>query len=125
MTRKLLIAGACALALTSCSTVKELAGIEVNQQTIGVAVLAFDAAEVSAGKYTKLPDCTTGQTTGAAACKNPIIASLVKADVLKARAARDSLWAASKASPSGVGVTAAYQAFVAATGAIKTDLAKK
>lgn len=109
----------------SCSTINTLTGISVNQKTIAVAVQAFDVAEVSAAKYVALPACKTGQATASNACKDPATAATVVTAVMKARSARDSLWSASKAAPDGVGLTAAYKAFVAATDAIKSDIPKK
>lgn len=115
---------ALAIPLGACSTLKTIAGFTVPQKTIAIAVQAFDAIEVSATHYLRLPDCAAGQSTLANACRQPTAVSVLIKDVRAGRAARDSLWTASKSAPDGIGVKAACDAVVAATAAIKQDLSR-
>jgi len=115
---------ALALPLASCSTIKTITGITVNQKSVAVAVQAFDAVQISATNYLKLPTCTAGQSTIKDACKDAKVVPVLVKDVKAGRAARDSLWTASKGTADGIGIRAAYDAVIAATTAIKSDLSK-
>lgn len=115
---------ALAVTLGSCTALKTIAGVTVSQKNIAIAVQAFDAVEVSATQYLRLRNCADGESTIRAACRQPSVVPTLVKDVRAGRAARDSLWTASKGSPAGVGITAAYDAVVAATAAVKQDLSR-
>ena len=115
---------ALALPLASCSALKSVAGFSVSQKNVAIAVQAFDAVEASATNYLRLPACTDGQTTLGDGCRQPAVVPALIKDVRAGRAARDSLWAAAKAAPDGVGIKAAYEAVIAATAAIEQDLSR-
>lgn len=122
--RALAAAALMALALASCSTINKIAGITVDQRTVSVAVQAFDAAKVTGTNYLRLPTCTADQDSLKDACKKASTARTIITDIRAGTAARDSLWTASKGSTDGIGVRAAYDAVVAATAAINSDLKK-
>ena len=115
---------ACALPLGGCAAIKTVAGLTVSQKYVGVAVQGFDAVEVSATQYLKLPTCTVGQSTLSTACKKAAVVPALIKDVRAGRASRDSLWASSKANPEGVGAIDLYNAVIAATATINSDLSK-
>lgn len=123
--KKLIIVAALGLALSSCSAIdaaKYVAGITVPPKITAVAVTTFDAVEVSATNYLRLPMCTDGQTTLKDACKDAkVVPQLIK-DVRAGRAARDALWASAKAN-AGSGIKDLYTAVMAAISKIKGDLA--
>jgi hypothetical protein len=119
---------ALAIPLGACSVLKIVAGSTVPQKNVAVAVHAFDAVEVSATQYLRLPDCATTQSTLPDACRQPRVVPMLIRDVRGGRAARDSLWTASKGASGGasggIGIKAAFDAVVAATAAIKQDLSR-
>lgn len=115
---------ALALPLASCAAIKTVAGLTVSQKYVAVAVQGYDAVEVSATQYLRLPTCAAGQSTLSTACKKPVVIPVLIKDVRAGRAARDSLWASSKANPDGVGAIDLYNAVIAATTTINSDLAK-
>ena len=113
-----------ACALASCSTIKALESASVSQKSVAAAVQAFDGVETTATNYLNLPTCATGQSTASNACKKTAVVPTLVKDIRAGRAARDSLWAASKANSSSTGLTAAYNAVMAAVATIQTDLSK-
>lgn len=131
MFRSLMGAALIALALCSCSTIKNLeatvttiTGTTASQKQVAVAVQAFDAVEVTATNYLKLPTCATGVSTVSGTCKKSAVVATLITDVKAGRAARDSLWTASKSATSGVGAVALYTAVMSAVAVINVDLAK-
>lgn len=111
-----------ALALTSCSTVKAVTGFTVDQQKISVAVVAAAAAEKAAAKVLRFPICTPAQKVLIDQCVTVELGDTIQRDTKAVNAARDSLWAASKGDPNGVGAYDAYEAFQKATAALKKDV---
>lgn len=110
------------VSLSSCSTVKSIAGFTVTQQTIGVAVTASAGAEKAAAPILRLPICSEGQKDILDGCISAKLGDQIVTDIGKMRGARDSLWAAAKADPNGVGAIDAYNAFKAATKVVQTDI---
>ena len=108
-----------ALALTSCSTVKAVTGFTVDQKTVAVAVTASVAAEQTAKNVIKLPICAEGKHTIVDGCVTADDGDTIIKYTRSVQAARDSLWAAAKADPTGVGAYDAYQALTSATSALK------
>ena len=129
MKLRILVAGALALALCSCSTISALqtaVGVTVSQKNAAAAVGLYNTAETGAIVYLKLPVCAAGQSTLKSACKNPGAAKTLNAALDKGDKAVDALVVAIKtaqAQGSGVGVaSAAYQAVVAATTSVNSAL---
>ncbi len=102
--RRHLIAGALALAFLSlpgCATLQRIesavsiaTGPNVTPQQIYVAVNAFDAAEVLATNYLRLPRCPQ-----AVACRDPIVSKQVITWVRAGRIDRNKLKAGLRAAP--------------------------
>jgi len=111
-----------ALTLASCSTVSKIAGFTVSQKQVAVAVQAFDGVKATATNILKLPDCTATQKAIKDGCITQSLGRTIVADVDAGTAARNSLWVASKGTTEGIGVRAAYDAVIAATAALNTDI---
>lgn len=106
---------ALAIGLASCSTVKTVAGLSIDQQTVATAVTAYAGVETLADQALALPVCAKNQRAIVDACITKDLGNTIIAYEDKGRAARKSLWAASKADPDGIGALDAYKAFKAAT----------
>lgn len=120
----LMLVPACTSIQTVTSAVSTVAGIKVPQNDVAAAVVAFNAAEKAATRYLLLPTCKPPQTTLKNACKTQGGVALLGRDVPAGRAARDELWAASKADPSGAGPKSLVTAVIAAVSAINQDTSR-
>lgn len=116
------------LGLAGCGAVQDVeyaVTAKIPQNQIATAVQSFDALEVSATQYLKLPICAAGVSI-ATGCKAPGSATKVITDVKAGRAARNALWASSKASSDG-GVPATslvYTTFTSYVSAVSADIGK-
>lgn len=103
--RKFLLAGAAALALSGCATISALTGASLTTAQVYVTANAFDAAEVTATNYLKLPVCASG---GPTVCRNPAATGGLVSAVRAGYQARQSLVAACAASTTAPACVSAY-----------------
>lgn len=109
------------VSLGSCAIIKKAEGVNVSQQQVSVAVQSFNAVEASVTNYLKLPNCAAGQSI-ASGCKDPSSIQAIGNDLHAGRAARDKLWNASLANPSGVGLETLAATVVAAVAKLNADM---
>jgi hypothetical protein len=114
--------------LGGCAAVQDVefaVTAKIPQNQIATAVQGFDALEVSATQYIKLPTCAAGVSI-ATGCKAPGSASKVVSDVRAGIAARNALWASSKASSDGSvpATSLVYTTFTGYVTAINSDIGK-
>lgn len=111
---------ALACAITSCSTLAKIEATKITPTQVHIAAQAFDAIEITATNYVRLPTCKAGQTFIKNACSTrAAIARLVPA-IHAGRTDRDNLEAYIKTNPSGgIGASGLYSALTAAVATIK------
>lgn len=110
------------LAGCGLATVKAVTGFTVSQDKVAIAVTASVAAEKLVPKVLRLPICLQGQKDILDGCVSVKLGDQIKVDLRAMQAARNSLWAAAKADPNGVGAYDAYEAFKAVTNALRADV---
>lgn len=116
------------MGLGGCGAVQDVeyaVTAKIPQNQIATAVQSFDALEVSATQYIKLPTCAAGISI-ATGCKAPGSAMNVISDVQAGRAARNALWASSKASSDGSvpATSLVYTTFTSYVSAVSADIGK-
>lgn len=115
--------------LPACDTVKSLGtaystvtSVKITKTQVYVAANAFDAVEVTATNFVRLPTCKAGQTFLADQCSTKAaIAKLVPA-IRAGRAARNNLETFAKDHPGEIGASGLYAALTTAISTIKTVL---
>lgn len=95
--KKLIIAIGFALALAGCATLKILTGDVVPPRAVYIAINAFDAVEVTATNYLRLPLCGTGPTV----CRDPQKSASIVTWVRAGRADRNTLKSGLRSNPKG------------------------
>lgn len=98
---------------------------KIPQNQIATAVQGFDALEVSATQYIRLPTCVAGVSI-ATGCKASGSIAKIISDVRAGRTARNALWASSKASSDGSvpATSLVYTTFTSYVSSINTDIGK-
>lgn len=120
---------ALAIPLGGCSTVNSIGSaysaatsVKVTKTQVYVAANAFDAVEVTATNYVRLPTCKTGQTFLADQCSTKVAISKLVPAIRAGRAARNNLEAFAKDHPGEIGASGLYAALTTAISTIKTVL---
>jgi hypothetical protein len=114
--------GAIALccALASCSTLSKLESVKITPTQVHIAAQAFDALEVTATNYVRLPTCKAGQSFLANRCSTKAAIARLVPVIHAGRTDRDNLEAYIKTHPTGgVGASGIYDALTATVTAIK------
>jgi hypothetical protein len=131
--RKLILAGACALAflvpLGGCAEVQKIeslfsiaTGNVVPPQAVVVAINAFDSIEAIATDYLNLPRCGTGPTI----CRDPAITAKAIPLIRAGRADRNGLKAALRANPgASISLVTVYNDLGNTTSALSALFASK
>lgn len=114
--RKILLLAAC-LSLGACSTLKLVTGSSVTPNAVYVAANAFDAAEVSAMNYDKLPLCPS---TVSVVCRTMAVTKTLDAAIRSGRSLRKQLITYVNANPGEVVPVSNYNALVAVIGTIQS-----
>jgi isopentenyl diphosphate isomerase/L-lactate dehydrogenase-like FMN-dependent dehydrogenase len=115
--RKILLA---ALLLSGCSTLQELTNASLTTNQVYVAANAFDAAEITATNYLRLPAC--GGT--ALVCRNKTAVPVIIATVRGGKQARQTLVASCAASTSSPECVSAYQTVTTAVSGLQTTFSQ-
>lgn len=103
--RTIIIAGALAVGLSGCATISALTGASLTTTQVYVTANAFDAGEVTATNYLKLPVCVAG---GPTVCRNPAATAGLVSAVRAGYQARQSLVASCEASTTAPACVSAY-----------------
>lgn len=101
---------ALALALSGCAGLQAVQNTEVPEAYIYVAANTFNALEITATNYLRLPKCKAGTTP---ICRSPAATAQIIPAVRSGRAARDELENFTKANPGKLGPSGTYNALVA------------
>lgn len=103
--RRILIVVGLAATLGGCAEITALESASLTTTQVYVAANAFDAAELTATNYLKLPACATG---GASVCRNQAAVPALVATVRSGYQARQTLVAACTASTTAPNCVSAY-----------------
>lgn len=103
---KKIIALCGALALGGCAELTALEGAQLTTNQVYVASNAFDAAELTAVQYLKLPDCTGSPTP---VCRTPAAVTAIANIGRPAYRARETLVATCATSTTAPACVSAYQ----------------
>ena len=103
--KKIILAGALALGLSGCAAWNAITSASLTITQVYVTANAFDAAEVTATNYLKLPVCAAG---GPTVCRNPAATGGLVSAVRAGYQARQSLVASCEASTTAPACVSAY-----------------
>jgi len=108
------------LALGGCAQLTNaydtLTGVTVSPTAVYVAANAFDAVEVTATNYLKLPKCTGANGP---VCRNPTATAQIIPAVRAGRVARTNLESFMAQNPGALGPTGLYNALTSATATLQ------
>lgn len=118
--RKILLIAALAVGLAGCAQIttawNALTGATVSPQAVYIAANAFDAVELTATNYLRLPRCHTG---GPVICRSPSATAQIVPAVRSGRVARNNLEQFMKDHPGQLGPQGLYDALTGATATLK------
>lgn len=111
--KKFIIIIALGLSLSACASINKtydiLTGATVSPQAVIVAANTFDAIEITATRYLRLPKCISG---GTPVCRDPVITAKIVPAIRSGRIARNSLEQFLVDNPGKLGPSGLYNALI-------------